>query len=738
MKNRFLLSLAAFCFAVAYAGSAAADGMSYATLESRQNATLAKIAERYSWQDSYSSCFEFGAHTIGLVAQLEMSERQIVGGTTLAEAEDDIEHLADEAIRLAGDSDAPCVWENAGSPGTMHAFLGLAMILHRYRFDLSPAVKHKLETAAQGHWRENIGPYLVNGNIAIVAARLLAGEVMGHDSQVWQQGVADFEEIYDLTTKHGGLEMNAPIYTAYQFAALIPLMELGDTAIRQKARILLDYLFLVQAHLYLPGGGIGAPQSRDYAGGARDSNPTSLQRIAALYTGDGFDAPVPNIHLIGAAVDYELPGVIHSIYLNKGDGYEFSAYTPAPVSSRTGRGYPFGEDGYPVAPWQAVATRDAMFGVNHGFRYQSIHVSMGVYARTHPGSFPVLYQYQPYLDGDTSETGGGLPSSGGDTEADDFVRELYDFRRQVYGRSLISIWDPTLAYKDSDAVRQAQETRVHIPDYASYGAKMRTENTGGWFVAQTRSTYIAYYPLGTIAEGPVRRTTIAGATGNGTRTSPHYYIRLDGRSGGIVELATTEQFATIDDYVADLKQRHVEFSDGEPMYAEFDALDPETGDKVRMRIEYKPERRFIDGEELTNAEALDHGWLDSPFIEYDPDARTMTLVRGCYPQITYDLANGTVVENAATDLECSPEQPGDDGGGDVGSDAGDAGGDAAASDIGDGPDQGTDASTAEGGSMAGEAGCSCGTTSGGKRVSFGLVFALVALMAVPFARRRRT
>lgn len=722
--------------------------------DARAEAVLAEIATRYEGKKTFdgSHCFGFGASTMALVAQLELAERGLAGGMSLADAEDDIVHYADEAIRLAGDSSGACVWSNAGSPGTFHGFLGLAMILHRYQDRLASETVQKLETAAAGHWMDDVAPYLVNAHMGIIAARLLAGEAMGYDSALWQQGVAEFEEVYEMTTYHGGLEMNAPIYTAYQFASLMPLVELEHDELRGKARILLDYLFLVHAHLYLPGGGHGAPQSRDYAGGALDTS-TSLPKIAGLWANDSAFVATRNVHLIGAVTDYRLPEVIRSIYLDKGDGYTFHAYTPAPVKSRHGRGYDLGKDGYPVAPWEVVFAPDAMFGVNHAFRFQAIHVSMGVHAKAPDGSFPALYQYQPWVAGDTSETGGGLPTTSGDDEPDDFVREGYDFRRFVHERTMISIWDPTLAHKPDGSVRTHQDTRVHIPDYSAHGGQMQTPltdgvDTGDWYVGQVGQTYIAYYPLGTAALGPERRSQIPGASGSGTRDTEHYYLRLDGRSGGIVELATTADFADLDAYVADLKARHIAFSTGEPYYAEFDAYVPHTGGYERMRIEYEPEARSLAGQSLTTAEALDHGWLASPFIDYDADARTLILTRDCYPEMHYDLTSGAVTQEPPSSPDCQ-EAPGGDAGAepvdagmeDVGG-GGEDGGDVDSSGV-DSSDVGSSDAAGEADSsapsrhndvdMQGESSCACRSTDSGAPVHAAWL-ALAALLLV--ARRR--
>ena len=49
------------------------------------------------------------------------------------------------------------------------------------------------------------------------------------------------------------------------------------------------------------------------------------------------------------------------------------------------------------------------------------------------------------------------------------------------------------------------------------------------------------------------------------------YLRLDGRSGGVVELATTDDFDSLEDYGLDLSSRYLEFTK-DPLAVEPEAL----------------------------------------------------------------------------------------------------------------------------------------------------------------------
>lgn len=621
--------------AVLFVGSppAAADLPPDEGFAARSDAVVAAGAARWEPMASYDNCVRFGFATIYLAAAIEAHDRGLSGGIAPADAEDHVRLLADEAIRLmgTGSTRGRCAWESSGSPAGLHGALGLGTILHRWGDELSETVRNRVGQALVANWRSDIGPYLVNGNLSIVAGRLLGGEALGYDSAAWEAGLRDLEEIFVHTRATGTLEVNAPSYTHYHFAALAPMTTLNHARASAMARILLDLELLAQAHQYLPGGGIGAPQARDYGGGARDDTSSGLHRALGYLTGEtAFDAE-GNPHVTSMAVSgYALPEAIRAIFLDKGEGYTFGLRTDAPVTSRTGAGYPFGPSGQMVAPWQIVAVPDAMLGVNFGFRYQSIHVSMGVYARAPDGTFPILYHYQPYVEGDTTLTGGGLPSTGGDTDPDDFRRELYDYERLVHGRTMISLWNPTLEGKPDGTVRTHRDTRALIPDYAAVGGEMRVED--GWYVGRVGAAYIAYRPLGTI-EAEERR-------------DGDYYIRLAGKSGCIVELATTAQFASIEDYLADLQARTVSFSQS-PLRASFEALDPSTGERVPVELVHAPEQRFVGGVELTAAEALDRGLVDGPWTGWNAATQVLRVERDCYDRVVYDWAAPAVSTEAA-------------------------------------------------------------------------------------------
>lgn len=196
----------------------------------------------------------------------------------------------------------------------------------------------------------------------------------------------------------------------------------------------------------------------------------------------------------------------------------------------------------------------------------------------------------------------------------------------VFGRMAITLWDPTAGNKPAGVVRTHQDTRVHLPNFERLGGE--STRVGEWRVGRLGENYMAYVPL--------RRVVVEEPRDNGNWT----YLRLEGKSGGIVELATIADFKTLAEYAADLRSRHLRFIP-EPPAVEVEARDPENGRRVMVRLEFRPERRFIAGVEQSVEQCLDHGLIESPWVHWDKNARIMRVKRNGYRGITYDWRSGT-------------------------------------------------------------------------------------------------
>lgn len=621
-------------------------------------------------------CHTLGTDATRLAAALELHRRGLAGGVAPAEAEPWARHILQAYIDLVGDADDPrrCrFYGGVGLPGITYAIEFVAFALHQYAREVWDDETRALlrravwETSQANWWSE----YLTNMWVNVLAADLLAGEALG-DAEILARGHRRLQETVDVTMRMGLLEANAPIYTSYHLNALVPLQVLEREPAASQVRILLDYVLLLQAHLYLPGGAIGAPQSRDYAGGDDDVVSALHKQIDLLVD----DPTLDHDHWAGAALGaYSVPEVVRSIFLDKGEGYFFGAQTGAalPTEWVPDVNYPLGIDGEHVSPWEAVVLPggDAMFGVAHGYRNNDLQVTNGVYVRRPDGGWAVLHHSQPGVNlSGTSSTPAHCAcpgprsecidrwDSGGmrremDADPDDFLRELWDFERLVHGRTLVQLWDPANARQP----RICPDTRVHLPDFEALGGA--TVRRGRWWVSRLGDVYVAFRPI--------------GAIGAEEDQGDFIYLRLDGPSGSIVELATAEEFESLEQYADDLAARHLDVSIA-PLTAEIGARNAD-GTHTTIRLEHRPERRFVDGVERTPAELLDHDVMRSPWVSWHPETRQLRVARGCYEGVLYDWDDATVTAIAPPE-SCSPAAVADGG---APADAGpipDAGGDA--------------------------------------------------------------
>ncbi len=664
-------------------------------LKKRRVATLKQVAQQFADQDGYDNVVNLGFSAVGMTAKLRLWAMG-AGGVSPKKAADDIEILAESANVFVNDGNDETAWEEHGSPALMEAALSFGYILHEWGGKLPKDVRNELLRAMRGDWGV-VGPYLVNADLNILAGKLLAGEALGRNSGMWKKAVKDLREVFRQTTAAGALELNSASYTAYQLAALVPLMDLKSKGVRQKARTLLEYVLLAQGHLWLPGGGLGAPQTREYRGGVVDPRHGSLERVLKYLIGSPSYKPASTPHLIGAVTDYQAPKAIRSVFRNKGNGYTawMSTHVPYADGSKSTweASYDFVRGDNPVSPWSVVMMPggDVMMGQAFGHRRMANHVSSGVYMRQ-PGTdkFRALYQYHPYTEDDLEDV--YLPSYPADDNQnnkgphDDFSGEFYDHERMVHGRTRLSLWDPTERFK-KNVTPVKQSTRVHIPNMDAYGGK--TVRRGKWFISRVNNTYVAYRPLGkkVVAEkrhcidAPSHYDENKRATCDGkpdTYPTEHYFLKLKGASGGITELATIRQFDSIEAYAKNLKKRSkkLKFNTGNNYYVKFPALDPQSGKTVPVKLKYRPEKRFVNGKHISNREALDHGLMESPWVDHNEKKRTLRVARGCYDRITYDLKSGAITTSKPPkNCDKNGGNGGDGGDGGDGNDGGNGGDD---------------------------------------------------------------
>lgn len=611
-----------------------------------------------------------------------------------------------------------------GYPAAISALSYLAYLLHQWGDGWPPEARSSVAAAVRNcHWRNWPPSFVVNMWINLTAAKILAAEAM--DDQQWfdRWKTRLRDTMFANVRRNGGLELNSPTYTGIHFSALLMLMDAEDPDIAAMGRILLDYEMLVTGHLSLPGGSVGVPKSRTYAGGSRENVPHYLQpALWALMGVPDLPELQDSRHPV-ALFDYRPPQALRSLFVDKGDGYSYWGWTHAAAlpEGRPHSVYDFGHDDQSISPWYAVQMPGgrAMMGVSFGWRYNPLFVSFGVVTEKN-GEFSFLYQYQPLTTADTMDDGSGMGWGGTDDSVNDFTSELYDYERLVHKRTLISLWDPTMADKDASKVTRSQQyTLAHIPNWAHPEVGDEAIREGKWHIGRVGEVFVAWRPLGEVVESVEIRD------GKATR------VEVDGRSGMLVELATTADFPTIDAYAQNLAGRNVEFTTGTELVAEFEAWDPDEQRLVPLRLEYRPERRWIDGREVSISEALDHGLMASPFVQWDRDDEVLTLQRDCYPSVSYDWNNLTVTE-IAPPAGCS--EIGDAGGAADAGDVADTGADTSGDDASSASDGGrlSDGDAFESDESTGQAsnagGCACSSTPTNRKIPVWLWFLIPAVV----------
>lgn len=607
----------------------------------RQAAVLRDLASRYD--PNYTGYLSghrrnFGVHSTYLLAAIEVHQRGLNGGVSLAEAMPRIEQMLQHA------RDNLETWEGMPlNPGLRMASQVFPYIYHQWYDELSATAREDIRwLMIDSPWKDHVVYWLVNGSV--FAGKLLVGEREGYDSLVWKEAVSELDYIYEKTMAIGGIELNAPIYSSYHYAPMAFLADkLEHDETRNKVRILLDYLLIVAGHQYIPGndgGFVGLPRSRQREGVYHGSS--RLPQHFYLFFGE----PESNFassfspQMITAAANYRPPALIGSLFKEKPDtGYEFWTYTDSPYGTgRMGASKTYTllpGDNRRISPWHSVVmpNGEGTIGIAYGHRGFTHHVSMGAWVRDAARNFHGIYHYHPVVRGDTFNNGSSLSGfEGAADDPDDWQDEGYDYERFLWGRTLLSIWDPTLDTKDSNVVRTHQDTRARIPNLARFGGEMI--RNGRWYVGRMGDTYMAYFPLG--------RILVEETRGGGD----WFYVRLDGRSGCIIEMATTEDFPSVQAYADDLAGRHLSM-DLRPdnFHVVFDARDPETGGLVRLRLNYAPEARFIDGHEFT-MQQYTQGFMNSPWVSWDADNKTKTLQKDGYGSIVYDVKAATITETS--------------------------------------------------------------------------------------------
>ena len=616
---------------------------------------------------------------IALICELAAQERGLgdnsrLGLVSHAQIDTLMSHLVRRltgGIGIAGSfGDRRPACESNAKPGVRICFVNIVIARYAgffaaYVFSRFPNIAWTQATRdaayvlfAEGNWYPwagNVG----NSALPLVAMRLFAGEFF-NDPVLFDYGRSQLYAGRDHAVRKGLAEPMAPHYAGMTLTVLAMMTDTSNLEIRGIAEDLLALSLLVPAHLYLPGGGLGAPQQREKTGGGiADPDPTAASHLIPALNMLVYD---PQLHgaghpSYGLASGYQAPEIIRSIFLDKGAGYTFEYRGPSPSKGQTKTGWYPARRSYrpsgrgivtsdPLAveanPWASVTLPGghAQMGLVYGSGGMKAN-SAGLYVRK-PGpirggqhlDFSILYQHQP-----RRPTGriGFIGLGAYDPLIDDPTwhwERKSGSRRMLYGRTAISLFEV-------GSGASFPYSMVHLPDFSDPevgdGMLEIPSNTlpgHSWFVGRSGGVYVAYLPLGTIA----KRKQIASGDGD------WIYLQLGGRvSGGITELATRDDFPTLADYAKDLAARHVAFrgTSTADALAEIDVFHQDR--TKRIRLEFARDRRYVDGVPQADADFLMLGGvMRSPFVSWDENSYTLTVERDGYVPLILNFGDPRV------------------------------------------------------------------------------------------------
>lgn len=535
---------------------------------------------------------------------------------------------------------------------------------------------------------------LSNSSIPRVGMRLLGGEAVG-DVNLLRQGVMDLLRGRDEDVRKGLTEPMAGHYMGVALTMLTLLVDGIDEFDSQElqdagaiAESFLELYLLVPAHHYMPGGGVGAPQDRKSGGAIADKDPRGASHLIPTLNllindplingGDPARTTIAGYPPELVVIEYMVPEVIRSIYLDKGDGYTFWHRGVVPENKNHGGGYS-GQRGYPIGlvgttgndPTETLTNPNQLVMLpggsgSMGVRYGSgrdFNTSSGLYLRDPVGAgqesdadfgFSILYHHQPsHFDPDPDDL-----SPSWDPLADDplwHYEEHAPYRRMMHGRTAITLFDATYEAVAGEAT-DLDYTMVHLPDFSDPDVGDAARSCWGWRVGQTGDTLVAFYPIyETIDEQAFtmqQHPPKAGEEQGGAWT----YLELDSANnvtGNVTEIRPLADFtgaqAEIDAYCDELGGR-TPTVDLVSKTASVALTEPDTGLQVTMALDWEYDKRTLDygggAAEQYDQPFLDRGlvrseWIGetAPIVSFNDAELSLSVVRAPYTSVQHDFGD---------------------------------------------------------------------------------------------------
>jgi len=506
----------------------------------------------------------------------------------------------------------------SGASATHHTGVGLAYVLAKYRHLIPDDLERDLnETVAKLDWfgDESLHPYMSYSNIPVAGAcgMLLAGDYVQPDPErgITEEYIADlrargyawFDRMYEEVKRYGYYEILSS-YTGVQHVSLPAVYEMAkDPSTRQKARFLLDELYLHLAHLYQPGStsGTGYEPGGNLAGfHDRCYDPTVTGRPNAhlmwLLTGDPGGEVFVNWwpYSILVASGYQPPEFVVGIALKeKGIAYQAEQTFWTSGTQATLAFKPQLPD---LPEWAGTSDNRHMLVPHHTYITADGSLALGGtishILSSRAGSHNLRLSFS------TMHPPLAISQQDPEKASDDpdfplrfaFQYEEPSFHRLFHDNVVLSIWDPMPDGFDY--------TTTFIPIEAAD----QVEHRGRWFFIRQGDAFAAYAVLADPQEGVSVEVKDGFGKGSKRYEGQFYYVTTPGGAlaAGVGEIASASDYGSFESFMSDIEGRSLAFDNatgrlsyvtrgGETLVVQYDPEQYEIGGQVKHREDFAPQ-----------------------------------------------------------------------------------------------------------------------------------------------------
>lgn len=516
----------------------------------------------------------------------------------------------------------------SGASAIHHTGVGLAYVLAKYRHLIPDDLERDLnETVGRLDWfgDESLHPYMSYSNIPVAGAcgMLLAGDYVEPDperglsqdfiAELRADGYAWFDRMYEEVKRFGYYEILSS-YTGVQHISLPAVYEMAkELSARQKARFMLDELYLHLAHLYQPGkiNSISYESSGNLAG-FHDRSYSHIVtgrpngHVMWLLTGDsGGELMVdwwPYATLVASG--YEPPEFVAGIALKEERiDYQVEQTFWSAGSQATLAFEPHLPD---LPQWAGTGIERHLLIPHHVYMIADGSLALGgtiahIYS-SRTGSHNLRLSFSrtdpplaiTQLDPEEASTDPDYPLELA------FKNEQPSFRRLFHKNVVLSVWDPM--------EEGFNYTNVFIPITGTE----RVEHRGRWFFVRNEGAFVAYAVLADPQEEVSVEIKDGFGKGSEWHQGPFYYVTTPegALAAGVGEVSSASDYSSFEDFMMNVE--------GRPLDLDSDSgrLSYVTSDGTPIVVQYSPEQYEINGEIKHREDFYPQYFIQSPWAEH--------------------------------------------------------------------------------------------------------------------------